>query len=159
MKKAICIGFLVVTVVGIIIGSYLWFWWSPYGVMVKGETFEGLIRDRIPRKETEQWEVLPNDIRRMEPRLAAFVSDNQHLLNSTVPIDPRDYRRHYSGIEKDGRRFIYVEMYRMGFISRRDWRRGVIVGGGAAHDNWCVRYYPDTQTFTNLYPFPLGETD
>ena len=112
----------------------------------------------IPNARAKQWIVPREMIIDMESRLPRFVSDNPGIFNSSIPIHPWEFRRKYCGIEEGGRQFISVTLYRIGFVSRRAWLNGICVSGGAAHDNWSVRYYPDTKSFGNPYPFPIDRS-
>jgi hypothetical protein len=151
----VTIALLALAVVLAAVGAYFWFWWSPYGRIITGPGFEGLLMSPLPKASVKHWVVPAEQIVEMESRLTQFVADHPALFNADIPVQPEAYRRHYGGIERDGRSFIHVTLYRKGFVPRRDWLNGVTVSGGAAHDNWSVRYYPDSQSFSNLYPFPI----
>ena len=113
----------------------------------------------LPGGRVADWKPTPVELQRMEAALTPFVESNPQLFNSSEAVNPRTYLRHYWGFERDGVRFIGVKFLRKGFVTRRQWLNGVIVSGGAAHNNWHITWCPETETFSGLSPFPIEKTN
>ena len=158
MKKRIA-ALLAVLTMSVAVGIYLWFFWSPCGRIIKGREFEGLVIQRDKRTDAKEWDIPARQILELESKLAVFVTENPSLFRGSPPIELKDFRRYYFGVERDGSPFIAVRFYRKSYMPRRKWLDGILFEGGAAVDHWSIGYSPDSQSFSKLYPFPVSEEE
>jgi hypothetical protein len=140
------------------IGAWFWLFWSPWGTLIRGNGYEGLLTPAAKVRERRgPWTPTKMQIDSLEQDLKEYVQVRGETFGANVIATLSKYRRNYLCMTKDGARMIYVELYSPQIVSRRTWLNGVIIDDGGRENNWSIMYFPETRTFTNAYPFDRSD--
>ena len=132
-----------------IAATYTWFNWSPYGRIVKGESFTGLLL----RPRDGHQVISRSTIFNMEKSLGAFLQADESLRRTRLATDLPLFWRCYTPFQKDGRSYVAIAFHHRASVSRRSWLNNPIVsGGGELH--WQVLYDTQAASFSRLKSNP-----
>jgi len=148
-KIVIIIGLALLVVA--LSATWRWRYYTPFGRLVHGAEFEGIIFDpgkySAERPHTNDWDVTPDHINEMESGLTKYVRDNQDKFPKRIVSDLPSYRRRYIGVTDGNKKLILVFFFHRRITSRHHWLRGrfdVMSGRDAC---WRITYNVSLRSF------------
>jgi hypothetical protein len=125
-----------------LLAAWGWRSWSPFGKMVTGDGYAGLILSY----DDSRWTPSKQTIQLLEADLKTYLAQEEELRGSRLSSEPTNFWRQYGGYERDGRCFVSVSFFHKDHISRRDCLNAVIVCGGGDFF-WSSEYDVEKRSF------------
>jgi hypothetical protein len=146
-----------IILVTICFAFWLYYYYSPLGMRISGDGFEGIIFSKttaqfLSPEGATYWDISQDDVRRLENGLKTYVKNNNRDLGSRLPKELGSYRRWYiSGSSEAGEKVIRVELMYKPHVSRSDWLHEFfgVMGGGDYY--WHMTYVVKNGRFQNVH--------